>query len=51
MFDSLICRCYLRSGDIDHAVKTFEDFINSGKPPAAELYVVSLLTNTISGIC
>ncbi|KAB1211713.1 hypothetical protein CJ030_MR6G022437 [Morella rubra] len=32
-------RCYLHSGDIDHAVKTFEDFINSGKPPAAELYV------------
>ncbi|XP_044465085.1 pentatricopeptide repeat-containing protein At4g35850, mitochondrial [Mangifera indica] len=32
-------RCYLHSGDIDRGHKTFEDYINSGKPPVAELYV------------
>ncbi|KAF5479714.1 hypothetical protein F2P56_000514 [Juglans regia] len=32
-------RCYLHSGDIDRGLKTFEDYMNSGKPPAVELYV------------
>jgi hypothetical protein len=46
-----ICRCYLQSGDIDRGLKTFEDYINSGKPHSIELYVVSFLTNTISALC
>lgn len=32
-------RCYLHSGDIDRGLKTFEDYMNSGKPPVVELYV------------
>ncbi|GMY13232.1 pentatricopeptide repeat-containing protein At4g35850, mitochondrial [Fagus crenata] len=32
-------RCYLHSGDIDRGLKTFEDYMNSGKMPAVELYV------------
>lgn len=32
-------RCYLHCGDIDHAVKAFEDYMSSGKPPMVELYV------------
>ncbi|KAF3954346.1 hypothetical protein CMV_020293 [Castanea mollissima] len=32
-------RCYLHSGDIDRGLKTFEDYMNSGKPPIVELYV------------
>ncbi|OAY25633.1 pentatricopeptide repeat-containing protein At4g35850, mitochondrial [Manihot esculenta] len=31
-------RCYLRSGDIDSGLRTFEDYMNSGKPPMVELY-------------
>lgn len=34
-------RCYLRSGDIDSGLRTFEDYMNSGKPPMVELYTVS----------
>ncbi|PSR87541.1 Pentatricopeptide repeat-containing protein [Actinidia chinensis var. chinensis] len=34
-----IMRCYLHSGDIDHGQKTFEDYMNSGKPAMVELYV------------
>ncbi|RWR74299.1 pentatricopeptide repeat-containing protein, mitochondrial [Cinnamomum micranthum f. kanehirae] len=33
-------RCFLHCGDIDRGVKTFEDYMNSGKPPMVELYVV-----------
>ncbi|XP_062152587.1 pentatricopeptide repeat-containing protein At4g35850, mitochondrial [Alnus glutinosa] len=33
-------RCYLQSGDIDRGLKTFEDYINSGKPHSIELYVI-----------
>ncbi|XP_042498455.1 pentatricopeptide repeat-containing protein At4g35850, mitochondrial [Macadamia integrifolia] len=32
-------RCYLHSGDIDHGLKLFEDYMSSGKPPMVELYV------------
>ncbi|GFZ19070.1 pentatricopeptide repeat (PPR) superfamily protein [Actinidia rufa] len=32
-------RCYLHSGDIDRGQKTFEDYMNSGKPAMVELYV------------
>ncbi|XP_058102037.1 pentatricopeptide repeat-containing protein At4g35850, mitochondrial [Magnolia sinica] len=32
-------RCYLHCGDIDRGVKTFEDYLGSGKPPMVELYV------------
>ncbi|KAF3444542.1 hypothetical protein FNV43_RR14234 [Rhamnella rubrinervis] len=32
-------RCYLHSGDIDRGLKTFEEHMSSGRPPAAELYV------------
>ncbi|XP_010265575.1 PREDICTED: pentatricopeptide repeat-containing protein At4g35850, mitochondrial [Nelumbo nucifera] len=31
-------RCYLHSGDIDRGVKTFDDYLSSGKPPAVELF-------------
>ncbi|XP_037494293.1 pentatricopeptide repeat-containing protein At4g35850, mitochondrial [Jatropha curcas] len=31
-------RCYLRSGDIDNGLRTFEEYMNSGKTPAIELY-------------
>ncbi|KAL5572825.1 hypothetical protein UlMin_022422 [Ulmus minor] len=34
-----VMRCYLHSGDIDRGLKTFEDYMNSGKAPAIELYV------------
>ncbi|XP_057481696.1 pentatricopeptide repeat-containing protein At4g35850, mitochondrial [Actinidia eriantha] len=34
-----IMRCYLHSGDIDRGQKTFEDYMNSGKPAMVELYV------------
>lgn len=40
-----IFRCYLHSGDIDRGLKTFEDYMNSGKPPAVELYVVRFWQN------
>jgi pentatricopeptide repeat protein len=33
-------RCYLRCGDIDSAIKMFEEYTSS-RFPAAELYVVS----------
>ncbi|XP_031260220.1 pentatricopeptide repeat-containing protein At4g35850, mitochondrial [Pistacia vera] len=32
-------RCYMYSGDIDRGHKTFEDYMNSGKPRVMELYV------------
>ncbi|KAG9144181.1 hypothetical protein Leryth_021397 [Lithospermum erythrorhizon] len=32
-------RCYCNSGDNDKGLRVFEDYINSGKPPAIELYV------------
>eukprot|EP00262_Sarcandra_glabra_P005750 TRINITY_DN17545_c1_g2_i1.p1 TRINITY_DN17545_c1_g2~~TRINITY_DN17545_c1_g2_i1.p1 ORF type:complete len:465 (+),score=74.44 TRINITY_DN17545_c1_g2_i1:78-1472(+) len=32
-------RCYLLSGDYDRSVKTFDDYMRSGKPPQVELYV------------
>ncbi|KAJ4729331.1 Pentatricopeptide repeat-containing protein [Melia azedarach] len=31
-------RCYLHAGDIDRGHKAFEDYMSSGKLPAAELY-------------
>ncbi|XP_050224761.1 pentatricopeptide repeat-containing protein At4g35850, mitochondrial [Mercurialis annua] len=31
-------RCYLHSGDIDNGAKTFEEYMNSGRTPAIELY-------------
>ncbi|XP_030484346.2 pentatricopeptide repeat-containing protein At4g35850, mitochondrial [Cannabis sativa] len=35
-----IMRCYLHSGDLDNGLKTFEDYMNSGRSaPAAELFV------------
>ncbi|KAL0014432.1 hypothetical protein SO802_001501 [Lithocarpus litseifolius] len=34
-----VMRCYLHSGDIDRGLKTFEDYMSSGKPPIVELYV------------
>ncbi|KAI5651175.1 hypothetical protein M9H77_37180 [Catharanthus roseus] len=34
-----IMRCYLHSGDIDRGRQTFEEYINSGKPPFSEIYV------------
>ncbi|XP_050262502.1 pentatricopeptide repeat-containing protein At4g35850, mitochondrial-like [Quercus robur] len=34
-----VMRCYLHSGDIDRGLKTFEDYVSSGKPPIVELYV------------
>lgn len=34
-----IMRCYLHSGDIDGGLKTFEDYMGSGKPPMTDLYV------------
>ncbi|XP_062105595.1 pentatricopeptide repeat-containing protein At4g35850, mitochondrial [Humulus lupulus] len=35
-----IMRCYLHTGDIDSGLKTFEDYMNSGRSaPAVELYV------------
>ncbi|XP_047334229.1 pentatricopeptide repeat-containing protein At4g35850, mitochondrial [Impatiens glandulifera] len=34
-----IMRCYLRCGDLDRGKKTFDDYMNSGKPVAVELYV------------
>lgn len=33
-----IMRCYLHSGDLDRGQKVFEDYMNAGKPPMAELY-------------
>ncbi|XP_022152199.1 pentatricopeptide repeat-containing protein At4g35850, mitochondrial [Momordica charantia] len=33
-----VMRCYLHSGDIDRGLKTFEEHLNSGSPPSAELY-------------
>ncbi|KAF7819497.1 pentatricopeptide repeat-containing protein [Senna tora] len=33
-----VIRCYLHAGDIDRALQTFEEYINSGKTPAVELY-------------
>ncbi|XP_057955034.1 pentatricopeptide repeat-containing protein At4g35850, mitochondrial [Malania oleifera] len=32
-------RCYLHSGGLDQGLKTFEDYMNSGKPAMIELYV------------
>nr|AKF43302.1 pentatricopeptide repeat superfamily protein [Francoa sonchifolia] len=32
-------RCYLNTGDIDRALKTFEDYMSSRQPPMVELYV------------
>ena len=40
---TLSCRCYCNAGDIDRALQTFEDYKNSGKPIAADLFVVSLV--------
>ncbi|KAK7266828.1 hypothetical protein RIF29_19485 [Crotalaria pallida] len=34
-----IIRCYCNAGDIDRALQTFDEHHNSGKPPAAELFV------------
>ncbi|GAU32221.1 hypothetical protein TSUD_278010 [Trifolium subterraneum] len=34
-----VIRCYCRAGDIDRGLQYFDDFINSGKGNAAELYV------------
>ncbi|KAI4339521.1 hypothetical protein MLD38_024460 [Melastoma candidum] len=34
-----IMRCYLRAGDIDRGLKTFEEYMSSGKAPHIELYV------------
>ncbi|CAO2828577.1 unnamed protein product [Amaranthus hypochondriacus] len=34
-----VIRCYMRSGDFDSGLKKFEDFMNSGRVPFAELYV------------
>lgn len=31
-------RCYLNCGDIDRAVQTIQKYLNSGRPPAVELY-------------
>ncbi|KAE9449055.1 hypothetical protein C3L33_19042, partial [Rhododendron williamsianum] len=36
-----IMRCYLHSGDLDRSQKVFEDYMNTGKQPMVELYVVS----------
>lgn len=33
-----IMRCYLQSGNVDRGLQIFEDYMKSGKPPAAELY-------------
>ena len=34
----------MRSGDFDSGLKKFEDFVNSGRAPYAELYVVGIPT-------
>lgn len=33
-------RCYLHSGDLDKGLKTFSEYMSSGKFPSIELYVV-----------
>lgn len=38
----ILYRCYLSAGDIDRGLQTFEDYMNAGRLPAVELYVVSL---------
>lgn len=35
-----IMRCYLLSGDLDHALQVFNDYMNSMKPSFIELYTV-----------
>ncbi|KAF1879453.1 hypothetical protein Lal_00005919 [Lupinus albus] len=34
-----VIRCYCNAGNIDRGLQTFEDYFNSGKPIAAELFV------------
>ncbi|KAK4768445.1 hypothetical protein SAY87_003586 [Trapa incisa] len=34
-----VMRCYLHSGDLDKGLKTFEEYMESGKPPTIDLYV------------
>ncbi|KAK7271879.1 hypothetical protein RJT34_28132 [Clitoria ternatea] len=34
-----VIRCYCQAGDIDRGLRTFDDYINAGKPIAAELFV------------
>ncbi|XP_059670054.1 pentatricopeptide repeat-containing protein At4g35850, mitochondrial [Cornus florida] len=41
-------RCYLHSGDIDRGYKTFEEYMNSRKPPMVELYV-TLIEGAMAG--
>ncbi|PKI68366.1 hypothetical protein CRG98_011274 [Punica granatum] len=34
-----VMRCYLLSGDLDKGLKTFEEYLDSGRPPTIDLFV------------
>lgn len=43
-----IMRCYLHSGYIENGLRTFEDYMSSGKPPIVDLYV-TLIEGSMTG--